>query len=100
MTKSEILDYQSNWPNEFQTIKAQLKSTLGALAVQIDHIGSTAVLKLVAKDITDIQVSVKALDDPKIIELLVRAGYEFKEEINRDDLVGYKPDDCELSELL
>ncbi|KZN34001.1 hypothetical protein N480_22690 [Pseudoalteromonas luteoviolacea S2607] len=99
MTKIELVDYQSNWPNEFQAIKSQLTTTLGALAVQIDHIGSTAVHGLAAKDIIDIQVSVKALDDPKVIELLVEAGYEFKEDINRDNLVGYKPDDSELSKL-
>ncbi|MBQ4813313.1 GrpB family protein [Pseudoalteromonas luteoviolacea] len=99
MSKIEILEYQPCWPREFQEIKDKLSMLLGALAVQIDHIGSTAVPELAAKDIIDIQVSVKALDDPKIIELMVAAGYVFKEEINQDNLVGYQAGDSELMKL-
>jgi GrpB-like predicted nucleotidyltransferase (UPF0157 family) len=60
----EILPYRSEWQREFAEIGARLRQALGTLAVRIDHIGSTSVPGLAAKDIVDIQVTVMDLDDP------------------------------------
>jgi len=60
----EIVAYQTGWPAEFQTIAAGLRRSLRALALRIDHIGSTAVPGLAAKDLIDIQITVAALDAP------------------------------------
>ena len=43
-----------------------LRQALGGLALRIDHIGSTAVPGLPAKDVIDIQITVAALDAPVI----------------------------------
>lgn len=59
----EIIAYRPEWPGEFAGICAGLRQALGPLAVRIDHIGSTAVPGLAAKDIIDIQVTVRSLDD-------------------------------------
>ena len=59
----EIIPYQESWPSEFQAIAASLRQALGELALRIDHIGSTSVPGLSAKDVIDIQVTVAALDD-------------------------------------
>ena len=53
-----IVDYQQRWPQEFANIGARVRGALGDLAIRIDHIGSTAVPDLAAKDIIDVQVSV------------------------------------------
>lgn len=59
----EIVPYNAGWPAEFRAIAGVLRQGLGGLALRIDHIGSTAVPGLPAKDVIDIQVTVAALDD-------------------------------------
>lgn len=57
----EIFSYNPNWPIEFKTIASTVRNGLGDLALRIDHIGSTAVPGLAAKDVLDIQISVANL---------------------------------------
>ena len=52
-----IAPYSPEWPLEFSRLAAPLAAALGELAVRIDHIGSTAVPGLAAKDVIDIQVT-------------------------------------------
>lgn len=70
-----INDYKPTWPAEFETIRNHLVEALGALALRIDHIGSTSVPNLGAKDVIDIQVTVQALT-PEVKEKLILAGYD------------------------
>jgi GrpB-like predicted nucleotidyltransferase (UPF0157 family) len=70
----EIVPYQENWPSEFQAIAASLRQTLGELALRIDHIGSTSVPGLPAKDVIDIQITVAALDD-RVRSAMTALGY-------------------------
>jgi GrpB-like predicted nucleotidyltransferase (UPF0157 family) len=69
-----IVPYQEGWPSEFHALADRLRALLGPAALRIDHIGSTAVPGLAAKDIIDIQVTVTDLADPAI-EALDRAGF-------------------------
>ena len=57
----QIVSYDPQWPAAFAAEAARLRAALGALALRIDHNGSTAVPGLAAKPIIDIQVSVKSL---------------------------------------
>ena len=70
----EIYEYQESWPAEFARIQAALSDALGQLALRIDHIGSTSVPGLGAKDVIDVQVAVAALTDEVRDRLLV-AGF-------------------------
>ena len=70
----EILEYQLRWPGEFRAIAGELRRALGGLALRIDHIGSTSVPGLAAKDIIDVQVSVPVLSD-EIVTALQPLGY-------------------------
>jgi GrpB-like predicted nucleotidyltransferase (UPF0157 family) len=74
----EIVPYQENWPSEFQVIAASLRRALGELALRIDHIGSTSVPGLSAKDVIDIQVTVAALDD-RVRLAMATLGYTLLE---------------------
>ena len=56
-----IVDYDPAWPDRFATIGAALHERLGERALRIDHIGSTAVPGLAAKDVIDLQVTVAHL---------------------------------------
>jgi GrpB-like predicted nucleotidyltransferase (UPF0157 family) len=58
-----IVDYRETWPADFQGIAAGLRSAYGPTALRIDHIGSTAVPGLAAKDVIDVQVTVPSLHD-------------------------------------
>ena len=59
----------------------RLREVLGPAAVRIDHIGSTAVPGLAAKNVIDIQVSVAALD---AADALAGAGFRPFAEILAD----------------
>ena len=78
-----IEDYKPAWPAEFQTIRGDLARILSHRVLRIDHIGSTAVPDLAAKDVIDIQVTVTALT-PDLPDLLVAAGYRWKPHITHD----------------
>jgi GrpB-like predicted nucleotidyltransferase (UPF0157 family) len=57
----EIVPYDPMWPAAFEAEAARIRRGLGAIALRIDHHGSTAVPGLAAKPIVDIQVSVASL---------------------------------------
>jgi GrpB-like predicted nucleotidyltransferase (UPF0157 family) len=71
----QIVPYQADWPAEFQMLAASLRATLGDLALRIDHIGSTSVPGLAAKDVIDIQISVAALDQ-RVVAAIQSVGYK------------------------
>ena len=54
-----IVPYDASWPEAFDAVARPLRTVLGALALRIDHIGSTSVPGLAAKDIIDVQVTVE-----------------------------------------
>lgn len=54
--------YQERWPREFERLASRLHAALGTAVVAIDHIGSTAVPGLPAKDVIDVQVIVRSLE--------------------------------------
>jgi GrpB-like predicted nucleotidyltransferase (UPF0157 family) len=79
----EIVPYQASWPREFQAIASILRRELGELALRIDHIGSTSVPGLAAKDVIDIQITVASFDEP-LTAAMAAIGYTLPEEVWRD----------------
>jgi GrpB-like predicted nucleotidyltransferase (UPF0157 family) len=72
----EIVAPRADWPAQFDAIAARLADAFGALAIRIEHIGSTSVPGLPAKDVIDVQVSVASLDLPDdISDRLSREGF-------------------------
>lgn len=64
------------WPAQAARIVARLNAACGHRAVRIDHIGSTAVAGLDARDVIDVQVSVTDLGvADELDEPLRNAGY-------------------------
>jgi len=49
-----IVDYDPEWPNQFQYEAARIRASLGDRALRIEHVGSTSVPGLPAKPIIDI----------------------------------------------
>jgi GrpB-like predicted nucleotidyltransferase (UPF0157 family) len=58
----EIVPYDLAWPRRFARLGGELRAALGAVAVRIDHIGSTAVAGLAGKPVVDVQISVASFD--------------------------------------
>lgn len=56
-----LVDYDPRWPERFRQLEMGIRSVLGEDVLRVDHIGSTSVSALAAKDVIDIQVSVASL---------------------------------------
>ena len=79
----EIVEYRSSWPLDFRDIARCNTKGLGDLALRIDHIGSTSVPGLCAKDVIDQQITVAALD-ARVTTALHALGYSQAQDISRD----------------
>jgi GrpB-like predicted nucleotidyltransferase (UPF0157 family) len=72
----QIVSYDPRWIQQFEAEREHLLQALGALALRIDHNGSTAVPGLDAKPIIDIQISVDHLQPIEAYaERLASLGY-------------------------
>lgn len=75
------------WPVQAERVIARLRLAAGARALAVDHVGSTAVPGLSAKDVLDIQVSVASFEDADALgEPLAEAGFPLLAEFDRDDV--------------
>lgn len=68
--------HRANWAQEASRIAARLEAAAPALILAVDHIGSTSVPGLAAKDVIDLQVAVTGLDAAdSAAPLLAAAGF-------------------------
>lgn len=71
-----VVPYDASWPDQAQRILARLNTACGHRATRIDHIGSTAVPGMDAKDVIDVQVTVPSLEvADELADALHTAGY-------------------------
>jgi GrpB-like predicted nucleotidyltransferase (UPF0157 family) len=69
--------YDAAWPARYETEAARLREGLQASALDIEHIGSTAVAGLAAKPVIDVMVGVEDLDvTDDVATRLAVLGYE------------------------
>jgi len=94
-----IESYNPEWPQQFEIIRAALRDTLGPRVIRIDHIGSTSVPGLGAKDVIDVQVTVQELSE-KIVQKMLNVGYEHWGNITRDHVPLGEDEDPKLWEKL
>ncbi len=74
----EIADPDPGWPAAFAAARAELLRALAPWVVDIEHIGSTAVLGLAAKPVIDVMVGVRSLrDGAEIVAAVVGLDYEY-----------------------
>ena len=84
-----VVDYRPDWPAEFETLAAQLRRAVGGQAVAIDHVGSTSVPGLAAKDCIDAQVCVPAIDLERLVASFAQIGFRCRPEPwNRTEITG------------
>lgn len=95
-----IRDYDPTWPAEYDRLARRIRQVVGSGAVRIDHIGSTAVPGLAAKDVIDLQVTVPDLDMADgVTEPLRRVGFRRGDEFIFDEYRAMAPDDPQLRKL-
>ncbi|GAB3569504.1 dephospho-CoA kinase [Spelaeicoccus albus] len=85
--------YDPTWPDQAERLGARIRRECGPAVLVVDHIGSTAVPGLPAKDVIDLQVSVadrETLDTVR--EPLARAGFPRKPGIWQDTPKPADPD--------
>jgi GrpB-like predicted nucleotidyltransferase (UPF0157 family) len=93
MSAIVIVQPDETWPAQYEKTAEAIHKILGSTAVRVDHIGSTSVPKLPAKDILDIQATVAGepgLDEAA--ELMVAADWELRPP-RRDHAVPGLPED-------
>jgi GrpB-like predicted nucleotidyltransferase (UPF0157 family) len=72
----QFAEYDPDWPRLFRREESRIRSVLGALALRIEHTGSTSVPGLAAKPIIDIlMVVADSSDEPAYVPDMEAAGY-------------------------
>ncbi|PKV99098.1 dephospho-CoA kinase [Nocardia fluminea] len=81
-----VLVTDPEWDMQARRIIARLHLACGASAVRIDHVGSTAVHGLPAKDIIDIQVTVADMATAEsLTDALTAAGFPLAPQVTHDN---------------
>jgi GrpB-like predicted nucleotidyltransferase (UPF0157 family) len=77
-----VVPYDPRWPLLFEEERDLIGAAVGARAVKIEHVGSTAVPGLAAKPVIDIMVGSRSIeeDSPTLVGGLTRIGYEYRGE--------------------
>lgn len=88
-----IVPPDARWPAQAERLIARIHAAVGEIAVRVDHIGSTAVSGLPAKDVIDLQLVVPSLDEgDAVADNLADAGFIRREDIRGDDPQDDDPD--------
>ena len=94
----ELVQYDPEWPSQFEAWRQRLSKVLRPTPVRIDHVGSTAVPGLAAKPVVDIQVSVGDIrDESAYVPSIESIGVHIR---NRDNQHRYfRPPSGRLREV-
>ncbi|WP_367137107.1 dephospho-CoA kinase [Saccharothrix sp. HUAS TT1] len=69
-----VVPYDGTWPAQAERVAARVRLAAGGR--RVEHIGSTSVPGLAAKDVLDLQLAVKSLDEAAELEgALAQAGF-------------------------
>ncbi|KAH0843941.1 hypothetical protein AYO21_08330 [Fonsecaea monophora] len=76
--KIAIVEPNPVWPQRFLDVKARIDAALGSTALAVFHAGSTSVPGLPAKDVIDVDLVVRDVEDEAAyVDALGRAGFVF-----------------------
>ena len=71
-----VVAYNPQWPQRFEVLAAAIRGALGGAALDVEHVGSTSVPGLSAKDVIDIDLTVAdPRDEHTYVPALERIGY-------------------------
>jgi GrpB-like predicted nucleotidyltransferase (UPF0157 family) len=71
-----LVEYDPNWPAQFECEAAAIRGALSKRALRIEHVGSTSVPGLAAKPVIDVLLVVaNSADEPAYVPAMEAAGY-------------------------
>jgi hypothetical protein len=74
----EMVEPDPKWPSSFVLIAQRIQAALGSRALSIEHVGSTSVPDLPAKDVIDVDLVVAdPKDESDYVQDLEGAGFQF-----------------------
>jgi GrpB-like predicted nucleotidyltransferase (UPF0157 family) len=75
-TGIEVSDPDPSWPRQYDELAGRIRAALGGRALQLEHVGSTAVPGLAAKPIIDIDLTVADPQrEPQYVPALETIGF-------------------------
>jgi GrpB-like predicted nucleotidyltransferase (UPF0157 family) len=75
-----LTSYKAEWPAEYAELAYTIRGLDLASLGMIEHVGSTAIPDLVAKDVIDVQIRVPDLDAELVIARFTAAGFRHRPE--------------------
>jgi dephospho-CoA kinase len=90
-----LVAYDDLWPSAAARLIGRISPALGDRAVAVEHIGSTSVPGMTAKDVVDLQIEVRRLSDadaPEFVKALTDKGFPRSEGNNEDTVHPWAPD--------
>jgi dephospho-CoA kinase len=82
-----------SWPAQAQRLLDRIRVAAGNTALTLDHVGSTAIPHLAAKDVIDLQLGVESLDSTDhLADALRHAGFPAQLDITADNPKPVDPD--------
>jgi GrpB-like predicted nucleotidyltransferase (UPF0157 family) len=75
-----VVAYDGRSPGDFAVLARGIRGALGPMAVRVDHVGSTSVPGLAAKDCVDVQVEVPALAEGPVAGCFAQIGFRLRPE--------------------
>jgi GrpB-like predicted nucleotidyltransferase (UPF0157 family) len=75
-----VSPYDPSWPDDFAAIAAELRAALGGLVRAVDHVGSTSIPGMPAKNCIDVQIRVDRVGDAAIGPALSAIGLRLRSE--------------------
>ncbi|GIG89883.1 dephospho-CoA kinase [Plantactinospora endophytica] len=75
-TEARLVEPDPDWPAQYRRLAARIRHAVAPAGVRVDHIGSTSVPGLAAKDVVDLQLGVASLADADALaDRLADAGF-------------------------
>jgi dephospho-CoA kinase len=90
-----LVPYDDTWPSTAVRLARRVALALGERALTVEHIGSTSVPCLSAKDVIDLQIAVRQLedaDDPAFVKALADKGFPRVPGVDMDTPYPWAPD--------
>jgi dephospho-CoA kinase len=81
-----LVPYDPSWPDQAGRLVARVRMAAGARGLRVDHIGSTSVPGIRAKDVIDLQLTVESLEVADALRVsLEKSGFPRAEGITTDN---------------
>lgn len=88
-----LVPYDETWPDQAARLAARITHAVGPLGLGVEHVGSTAIPGIRAKDVLDLQLTVRSLDDADAAgPALEQAGFPSVPAIRADNPSPTDPD--------